>query len=184
MKRILVVLLIASTMIFAGDFKPEKSIIKKFLLTQSVNTVYRTWGKPVDKTAAYFWYNTKLAGYSCQKIVYHFKNKVNMTAFLFKSNDSITEFLAVKKLIDTKYGALQYKLHWSNDLYKDDTKYWEMAIKLGHLTVYHTATFGNVTIIHKLYGQNYSMYHVLIYMYNPLRNEHLKYLRNKNKNDL
>lgn len=72
-------------------------------------------------------------------------------------NQYLHDFMTLKGLLNQKYGEVEPEIFWKNDLYKDDTDQWGLAVSVGHLALSSTWYTGTTKIQLSLFGDNYKI---------------------------
>lgn len=109
-----------------------------------------------------------VAGYAADLIYLFTDNRLDSAIYMFDithSNDNqyIEDFLAIQKLLSSKYGNHEPITAWRDDLYKDDTKYWGFAISRGDLALISRWFTPTTEIGLMINGDNYHISITLIY---------------------
>ncbi|MCK4620598.1 MAG: hypothetical protein KAT62_00125 [Desulfuromonadales bacterium] len=98
----------------------------------------------------------------------------------FKANNFIDDYKKFKELLTKKYGEPnEDKIHWKNDMYKDDYQNWGTAIAMGQLVLGSQWNFGSSNIFNVLNGDNLENSHLIVYTSKELES----LLENKEEND-
>jgi len=100
---------------------------------------------------------------------YHFLEK-HANRILF-----IGDFRTVKKELTQKYGKpTEDETYWKNDLYKDDSSDWGMAVAVGHLSFQAVWQTPQTKVLLMLTGDNYEITHRLQYSSKSKKHQDLK----------
>lgn len=90
--------------------------------------------------------------------------KYSFTESHSNRNIFIDDFDSVGESLETKYGKVDRREFWRNDLYKDDRSDYGMAVAVGHYTLARQWEIPNKTkLIQLLSGDNYEISHVVEY---------------------
>ncbi len=112
-------------------------------------------------------------------ILYEFANgKLTQTAYWFyyfdkslsNKNDYISEYSNLKENLTKKYGTpLIDQQNWNNNLYRNDSKNWGLAISLGHLNVISRWETADTEIELVLWGKDDSINLSIVYTSKELK---------------
>lgn len=111
-----------------------------------------------------------IAGLDCLIVYYFAENRLTRARYLFTEDHSnnnlyISDFEIVKSQLSQKYGQpIRDELIWSNDLYKDDSSHYGMAIAIGHLQYVVEWSLPETYIQVLLQGDNFKINHWVEYI--------------------
>jgi hypothetical protein len=133
------------------------------------------------------YYDTEVGGLSVSIAFLFINDKLFKVRYLFDEEHAdedgyLTDYLSVKKLLDSKYGDSDTQQRWNNDLYKSDTQKYGFATSIGHVVFQDDHENEKTNIIHVLQGDNYKIKHVVDYLskdYKYLIEDHKKNKTNK-----
>jgi hypothetical protein len=117
-------------------------------------------------------YQTKVAGLDCEVFYTLVNDKLLMAAYFFSEehvnkNLFIDDYNKVLSNLKEKYGEPDDgEKNWSNNLYKNDSSEWGLAISIGHLTYSDIWNFANGDITTVLKGDNFKISHFVRYTMN------------------
>ncbi len=133
-----------------------------------------TWGmtkeqvKETEKETPYehergLRYEDRILGFDCTLLYIFVEGKLVRTKYIITeehSNDNqyIMDYDTLKAALIKKYGEpSESNQLWKNDLYKDDSQDWGLAISIGHLVDYARWETLQTDIVIGLYGDNYEV---------------------------
>ena len=147
------------------------------------NSIFRNtkWGmsiedvKKVEKLTISFENNdslfveTSINGLICDSIYIFADNKLVRGRYFFKENHSnlnnyINDYMSIQELLTMKYGKpIDENQIWRDDLYKEDSDNWGMAIASGRMFFYSDWETEDTIIHQEIWGDNYEIKHTIDY---------------------
>lgn len=123
----------------------------------------------VSETSRLLVYRGRLANLNAV-FGYHFVNgRLCRGSYMFEEkhtnrNAYISDYERINTLLKKKYGEpiVDYS-RWLNDLYRDDSQQWGLAVSIGHLGFITEWATERTHIKHMLNGDNFKVTHGLIY---------------------
>jgi hypothetical protein len=125
---------------------------------------------PEEETDQILIYRTNIASLETFLSYYFVKDSLVKAKYLLDEKHSnknlhINDFKTLKSKLKEKYGSPDDEdVIWRNDLYKDDSKDWGLAVSLGHLLYYATWETNGASIIVLLDGDNYTIRNQIEYI--------------------
>lgn len=134
---------------------------------QSTEEVIRAEGRAPEHQEAHgkkalLVYQDKVGTYDCD-VVYIFafnelvRAKYVPTTEHSNNNAYLDDFDTWADMLSGKYGKVEAKTYWSNDLYRSDRSEWGMALAVGHLSKYAKWDRPDTVIILALNGENFKV---------------------------
>jgi len=114
-------------------------------------------------------YEGKAGDLSCNFGYYFAENQLVEGRYMFTekhANDLLffADFRNVKESLTKKYGEpTRDKVLWLNDLFKDDSSQWGMALSIGHVVFEVAWRTSQTEIMLRLVGDNYEVTHFVQY---------------------
>lgn len=96
-------------------------------------------------------------------------NKLVRAKYILKERhsnkaDYLLDYATLKKVLKEKYGSPdEDESMWRNDLYKDDSDHWGMAVSVGHLILWSKWTLPETSVFLLINGENYDIDVVIEY---------------------
>lgn len=141
----------------------------------SMNEVIEKEGNPTTKKVDILMYkNQSIGGKTCTIGYVFSNNKLVRAKYLFEEKHTtknlyLFDYSDISAILSKKYGASnKEKIVWRNDLYKNNTDDYGMAVAVGHLVKYEKWNLDRTTIIHVINGDNYQINHEVEYSSNQI----------------
>jgi len=140
--------------------------------------------EPAYEESDFFGYENEIAGMDCYVIYVFTSDKLVRTKYSFihehaNRTDYIQDYQELKEILTKKYGQpVRDDQVWKNDLYRDNSSEWGMAVAVGHLVYQVRWATESTEIIIQLAGDNFDITLAIEY-----RSKNLRELEEKAKEE-